>query len=140
MSNTSHEIMSLRDFFNDNKIEPEVIDLLSISPLDMKTISNSVKKTGKLLIVDTCHKSFSTGKEIIANITENNLNHFKTKPILMGMPNTPVPTSFSLTKNYYPSKRDIAINIGKILNKKINLNKIQDAKEHDKPREFIGSF
>ena len=44
MSNTSHEIMSLRDFFNDNKIEPEVIDLLSISPLDMKTISNSVKK------------------------------------------------------------------------------------------------
>lgn len=140
MSNTSHEIMGLKDFFNDNKINPEVIDLLSINPLDMKTISNSVKKTGKLMIIDTCHKSFSTGKEIIANISEKNLNYFKAKPILMGMPNTPTPTGFSLTKNYYPSKRAIAINICKILNKKINLNKIQDVKEHDKPKEFIGSF
>ena len=68
------------------------------------------------------------------------LNYFKAKPILMGMPNTPTPTGFSLTKNYYPSKRAIAINICKILNKKINLNKIQNVKEHDKPKEFIGSF
>ena len=52
-------------------------------------------------------------------ISENNLNYFKAKPILMGMPNTPIPTGFSLTKNYYPSKRAIAINISKILNKKV---------------------
>ncbi len=140
MSNTRHDVVGLKDFFNDNKIFPEVIDLLSISPLDMKTITNSVKKTGRLLILDTCHKSFSTGKEIISNISENNLSYFKVKPILMGMPNTPTPTSFALTKNYYPSRKDIAKNICKILNKKINLKNILDVKEHDKPKEFIGPF
>lgn len=140
MSNSKHEVMGLKDFFIKNKISPEVIDLLSISPLDMGTITKSVKKTGKLIVIDTCHKSFSTGKEIISNISEENLNYFKVKPILLGTPNTPTPTGFSLTKNYYPSKKIIAQNICKILNKKINLDKIQNVKEHDKPKEFIGSF
>ena len=106
----------------------------------MGTITKSVKKTGKLIVIDTCHKSFSTGKEIISNISEENLNYFKVKPILLGTPNTPTPTGFSLTKNYYPSKKIIAQNICKILNKKINLDKIHNVKEHDKPKEFIGSF
>ncbi len=140
MSNSRHEVMGLKDFFIKNKISPEVIDLLSISPLDMKTITQSVKKTGKLIVIDTCHKSFSTGKEIISNISEENLNYFKVKPILLGTPNTPTPTGFSLTKNYYPSKKVIAQNICKILNKKIKLDKIQTVKEHDKPKEFVGSF
>ena len=140
MSNTRHEVVGLKDFFKENKISPEIIDLLSISPLDMKTITRSVKKTGKLMIVDTCHKSFSTGKEIIANICENNLNYFKVKPILLGMPNTPTPTGFSLTKNYYPSRKTIAQNICKILKKKIILKKIKGFKEHDRPKEFVGSF
>ena len=140
MSNSRHEVMGLKDFFIKNKISPEVIDLLSISPLDMTTITKSVKKTGKLIVIDTCHKSFSTGKEIISNISEENLNYFKVKPILLGTPNTPTPTSFSLTKNYYPSKKVIAQNICKILNKKVNLDKIRNVKEHDKPKEFIGSF
>ena len=83
MSNSRHEVMGLKDFFIKNKISPEVIDLLSISPLDMKTITQSVKKTGKLIVIDTCHKSFSTGKEIISNISEENLNYFKVKPILL---------------------------------------------------------
>ncbi len=140
MSNSRHEVMGLKDFFIKNKISPEVIDLLSISPLDMGTITKSVKKTGKLIVIDTCHKSFSTGKEIISNISEENLNYFKVKPILLGTPNTPTPTGFSLTKNYYPSKKVIAQNICKILNKKVNLDKIDNVKEHDKPKEFIGSF
>ena len=140
MSNSRHEVMGLKDFFIKNKISPEVIDLLSMSPLDMSTITKSVKKTGKLIVIDTCHKSFSTGKEIISNISEENLNYFKVKPILLGTPNTPTPTGFSLTKNYYPSKKVIAQNICKILNKKVNLDKIDNVKEHDKPKEFIGSF
>ena len=140
MSNSRHEVMGLKNFFKKNKISPEVIDLLSISPLDMGTITKSVKKTGKLIIVDTCHKSFSTGKEIISNISEENLNYFKVKPILLGTPNTPTPTGFSLTKNYYPSKKIIAQNICKILNKRVNLDKIRNVQEHDKPKEFIGSF
>ncbi len=141
MSNSTHEIIGMKKFFQDNKIYPEIIDLLSISPIDMKTINNSVKKTGKLLILDTCHKSFSTGKEIISNISENNLKYFESNPILMGMPNVPTPTGYSLTKKYYPSKRDIAKEIMKMLKrKKLIWKNINELKNHDKPNEFIGPF
>ena len=47
MSNSTHEIIGMKKFFQDNKISAEIIDLLSISPIDMKTIIKSVKKTGK---------------------------------------------------------------------------------------------
>jgi len=140
MSNTTKEVKGMKKFFEENNIFPEIIDLLSISPLDMKTITKSVKKTGKLMVVDTCHKSFSTGKEIISTISENNLSYFKVKPVLLGLPNTPTPTGFSLTKNYYPSQIDIAKKIGKILRKKVNLRNLMIDKEHDKPQKYIGAF
>ena len=77
MSYTRHEAEALENFYQENKIDPEIIDLISISKLDMSAIIRSVKKTRKLLILDTCHKSFSTGKEIISNIFENNFNILK---------------------------------------------------------------
>ncbi|MDC3119480.1 hypothetical protein OA430_00615 [Candidatus Pelagibacter sp.] len=141
MSYTTHEISSMKKFFFDNKISAEIIDLITVSPIDTNTIYNSVRKTGKLLVLDTCHKSFSTGREIISRLVEKNKSVFKIKPVILGMPDTPTPTSFSLTKNYYPSKKDIAIHISKMLNmKKINLKSVPIVKEHDRPKEFIGPF
>jgi pyruvate/2-oxoglutarate/acetoin dehydrogenase E1 component len=141
MSNSTHEILSMKKFFKENKISAEIIDLISISPLDMNTIIKSVKKTGKLVIFDTCHKSFSTGREIISNLIEFKKNIFKKEPILLGMPNTPTPTGFSLTKKYYPTKEDLAKSVAKILDiKKLNTNSIPKILEHDKPKEFVGPF
>ena len=141
MSYTTHEILSMKNFFLDNKISAEIIDLVSISPLDTKTIYNSVKKTRKLLILDTCHRSFSTGREIVSRLVEKNKSLFQIEPVVLGMPDTPTPTSFSLTKNYYPSKKDIAMQISKMLNlKKVNFASIPTVKEHDRPKEFVGPF
>ena len=72
---------------------------------------------------------------------EKNKSVFKIEPLVLGMPDTPTPTSYSLTKNYYPSKKSIAKCISKMLNiKKINLNSIPIVKEHDRPKEFLGPF
>lgn len=51
-------------------VEAEVIDLLTISPLDDKKLSESVKKTGRVLIVHEAHRSFGPGAEIIARLNE----------------------------------------------------------------------
>ena len=67
-------------------------------------------------MLDTCHKSFSTGREIISRLIEKNKSVFKIEPLVLGMPDTPTPTSYSLTKNYYPSKKSIAKCISKMLN------------------------
>ena len=48
----------------------EVIDLLTISPLDADTLTTSVQKTGRVVIVHEAPKSFGPGAEITASIVE----------------------------------------------------------------------
>jgi len=51
-------------------IEPEVIDLLSISPLDEKLLNQSVQKTGRAIIIHEAHRSFGPGAEVVARLVE----------------------------------------------------------------------
>ena len=51
-------------------IDVELIDLRTISPLDMDTIIKSVQKTGRLVVVHEAVKSFSVSAEIIARVNE----------------------------------------------------------------------
>jgi pyruvate dehydrogenase E1 component beta subunit len=55
------------------KVSVEVIDLLSIVPMDTETIVNSVKKTGRCVIVHEAPQSCGVGSEIIARINEHAL-------------------------------------------------------------------
>jgi pyruvate dehydrogenase E1 component beta subunit len=54
----------------EDRVEAEVIDLLTISPLDRATIVASVSKTGRAVIVHEAPRSFGTGAEIAASIME----------------------------------------------------------------------
>lgn len=58
-------------------IEAEVIDLLSISPLDDEKLSESVRKTGRMVIVHEAHRSFGPGAEIIARINEKSFYYLE---------------------------------------------------------------
>jgi pyruvate dehydrogenase E1 component beta subunit len=51
-------------------VEAEVIDLLTISPLDEATLVESVKKTGKAVIVHEAPRSFGPGAEIASRLME----------------------------------------------------------------------
>ncbi len=51
----------------------ELIDLLTISPMDGNTIVNSVEKTGRCLVVQEAPKSFGVASEIIARINDKAL-------------------------------------------------------------------
>ena len=55
----------------------EVIDLLTISPMDRETIAASVRKTGRVLIVNEAHRSFGPAAEIIASIVERAFFHLE---------------------------------------------------------------
>src|SRR3989344_1007870 len=55
------------------KVDVELIDLRTISPLDTETIINSVKKTGKCVIVQEAPKTLGLASEIIARINEKAL-------------------------------------------------------------------
>lgn len=50
---------------------PQVIDLISLKPFDMETISKSIKKTRKALIVEECMKTGGIGASLSAVINES---------------------------------------------------------------------
>lgn len=58
-------------------ISVEIIDLRTIKPIDEKTIVESVKKTGRLLVVHEAVKSFSVSAEIIAIVNEQAFEYLK---------------------------------------------------------------
>jgi pyruvate dehydrogenase E1 component beta subunit len=56
-------------------VSAEVIDLRTIAPYDIETITQSVEKTGRLVIVHEAPRSFGVGAEIAAEVGERNLLH-----------------------------------------------------------------
>ncbi len=99
----------------EKNVDIELIDLVSINPIDYNTVLTSVKKTGKLICVDTVPAAFSIGSEIIANVSKS--ISLTQKPIALTCPPVPCPTSTALTENYYPTKIDIANTILKAFKK-----------------------
>lgn len=51
-------------------VEAEVIDLLTLSPLDDETFTASARKTGRVVVVHEAHRSFGAGAEIVARLVE----------------------------------------------------------------------
>ncbi len=54
----------------EDSVETEVIDLLTISPLDDTLFTESVRKTGRLVIVHEAHRSFGPGAEIASRVID----------------------------------------------------------------------
>ncbi|MBU6500554.1 MAG: alpha-ketoacid dehydrogenase subunit beta [Patescibacteria group bacterium] len=95
----------------------ELIDLVSLNPIDHETILNSVKKTGRLICVDTEPNAFDIGSEIISKIAQERSLKLKDAPVSISCPNTPCPTSTALTEFYYPTKVDVANAVLRLMNK-----------------------
>lgn len=85
----------------------ELIDLVSLKPIDHATIHASIKKTGKLLTVDTTSSAFSIGSEVIAKAAEHRVG-FTDAPRSVAAPDVPVPTTPALAEHWYPTKVDVA--------------------------------
>ena len=123
-----------------NNIFAEIIDLRSIKPLDFEKIEKSVKKTKRLIVIDSGFSFGSIANEIISSIYIRNYKLLKYHPIKIAMPDCPVPTGFSLTKNFYPDYKKIIQECEKMFNKKIIFKKIKK-KLHDVPdKEYFGPF
>jgi len=61
-------------------ISVELIDLRSIYPIDRETIRNSVRKTGRIIVVAEAHESFSVGSELIAIANEEAFLYLEAPP------------------------------------------------------------
>lgn len=87
----------------EENIHAEVIDLRTVKPLDEEIILNSVKKTGKLLIVDTGWKEGGLSAEIGCLVAEKTLSSLKAPIERIALPDCPSPAGNVLENLYYPS-------------------------------------
>jgi pyruvate dehydrogenase E1 component beta subunit len=99
-------------------IEVEVVDLRTIVPLDRKTILDSVRRTGRLVVADTGHASFGISAEIITTVVEGAMSALKAVPRRVASPDFPAPTSHHAAKDYYPRASRLAGAILESLNAK----------------------
>ena len=136
------EILKIYETLKKNNVSFDHIDLLSIKPLDIKAIFKSVKKTGKLLILDNSSHSFcSVSSEIVSQLTVINPKVFKKKPLILNLPEIASPSSYYLTKEFYQSEDNLLKSIEKILNKKLKRYLKKNFIPHDVPdQNFTGPF
>jgi 2-oxoisovalerate dehydrogenase E1 component beta subunit len=86
----------------------EVIDVRTIAPLDKQTILDSVKKTGKAMVVYEDNRTYGVGAEIIATIAEEAMFDLDGPLVRIGGPDIPaMPFSTPLEHFYMPSVEGI---------------------------------
>jgi pyruvate dehydrogenase E1 component beta subunit len=98
-------------------IDAEVIDLRTLVPLDRKTVIQSVKKTGRLIVVDEDYKSFGLTAEIITSVVEENPSYLKTAPRRLAVPDVPIPYSRPMEQFVLPDAAKIATAVRATLGK-----------------------
>ena len=84
--------------------QAEVVDLLSISPIDYDHIIESVKKTHRLVVVDEDTPICSLASEICARVAEEAFDYLDAPPSRVTAPHTPVPYSRPLENTYLPNE------------------------------------
>ena len=83
-------------------IDVEVIDVRSLAPVDYQTIGDSVKKTGRVIIVEEGPKTGGVSAEIVATVQERFGPYLKGPIIRVASPDVPVPFSPVLENAYRP--------------------------------------
>lgn len=109
VSNMVMEAMRAAELLAEQGIEAEVIDPVTISPLDFDTIEKSVNKTGKLLVVDNAWLNCGFSAEIVARVAESEKITAKPAVKRMGFAATTCPTTPSLEDAFYPNPKTIAV-------------------------------
>jgi pyruvate dehydrogenase E1 component beta subunit len=115
---TSHQVLEVFNVAQElagQGIEVEVIDPLTLRPLDKEIILNSVAKTGRLVIVDTGWKTAGVGAEIGAMVAEEGFPYLKAPIQRVASPDLPTPAGFTLEEAFYTTAAHIKKAIGAVV-------------------------
>ena len=102
------ECLRARDALAKVGISARVIDPVTLSPLDIETITQSVAETGRLLVVDTGWLCCGASAEIVAGVSERLSDRMSLRLKRLGFAPTPCPTSKPLEEQFYPTASQIA--------------------------------
>ena len=134
------ECIKASNFLKKNyNINCEILNLLTLKPLDKKKIIQTAKKNKKILIVDNGMTEYGVSAELVALINENYKSNIIER---IGVLNSPIPSTISLAKYFYPEANIITRKILKMMNIKPgkDLNELLRKNPDQPDNSFTGPF
>jgi pyruvate dehydrogenase E1 component beta subunit len=95
-----YEVLDAANKASEQGVSTEVIDLRTLWPLDVDTVTESVRKTGRLVVVHEAPRSGGLGAEIVSLLTERCFYHLQAPPVRVTGFDTPFP--YALEMEYLP--------------------------------------
>jgi len=90
-SRMRHHCMQAVKTLEKEGFDPEVIDLISLKPLDFETIGTSIRKTHRVIIVEECMKSGGIGAELTASINDRLFDELDAPVMRLASQDIPTP-------------------------------------------------
>lgn len=139
MSYMTIEALHAAKYLQKEGIHCDLLDLRTVKPIDWEAIYASVRKTGRLVVLDTGFEFCSIASEIIANVTMHCFKDLKAPPVRLAMSDYPTLTSPTLLIPAYTYCDDIAETICRLLGSDISVVPLRQ--ERDKyPRDIPGHW
>jgi 2-oxoisovalerate dehydrogenase E1 component beta subunit len=110
---------------SDEGVSVEVVDLRSLSPLDLDTVADSVRKTGRLVITHEAALSGGLGAEISASMTERCFYHLEHAPVRITGHDIPYPPA-RLEAAHLPDLDRVLDGIDRAMDRPNSLSGVED--------------
>ncbi len=88
-------------------LDIDIVDLLTIYPWDRETVLASVRRTGRLVVIEEAPESGGWGHEIVSTVTSAAFADLQAAPFRITAPNTPVPYAKALEARYLPTAEEV---------------------------------
>jgi len=110
-----HDALTAASKLAEHGISAEIVDPRTLVPLDKKTIIDSVKKTGHVVIAHEANKTGGAGGEISAILTEEAFEYLKAPVVRIATPDVPMPFSPPLEEYVVPNEAKIVRAVKNVL-------------------------
>jgi len=88
-------------------IDVEVVDVRTVLPLDMPTISASVRKTGRLIVAHEANRTAGWGAEVVARVADEDFHYLDAPIRRVAAKDTPVPFSEAMEEAVLPQTEEL---------------------------------
>lgn len=110
-----HRSLEAAETLKKEGIDVEIVDLRTLSPIDMDTVLESVEETGRLVCVDEANPRCSIAADVSAQVAKDAFKSLKAPIGMVTAPHSPVPFTPSLEDIYIPSAEKIADSVRKTM-------------------------
>ncbi|HZW07318.1 MAG TPA: transketolase C-terminal domain-containing protein, partial [Phycisphaerales bacterium] len=88
-------------------VSVDVLDMRTIKPLDIESVVRSLKKTGRLVVVDQCWPFASVASEVVTQVCEKAFDYLDHQPLRVNSDDVPAPYAKNLEAEFLPHKGKI---------------------------------